>query len=83
MCAWDTEEPGSRHPKEDVGGGEGVVARRPSYTTEGAGEAGSAGPVVGVGAVAKEGGGRSTPCTLVALGAWGEVRGLCGKRLRL
>jgi hypothetical protein len=76
VCAWDLEEPAGRHPLEVVGGGESVPGRRPSYTTEGAtgAESGSrVGPITGIATVAKEGGGRSTPCTLVATTAWGEV----------
>lgn len=33
MCAWDLEEPESRHPEEQLTGGS-VFTRRPSYTTE-------------------------------------------------
>jgi hypothetical protein len=74
VCAWDLEEPASRHPQELVGGGESVAGRRPSYTTEGStGAESRVGPITGVATVMKEGGGRSTPCSLVATTGWGEV----------
>jgi len=74
VCAWDLEEPAGRHPVEVFSGGSDVVpARRPSYTTEGSTDAGGAAPITGIAAMAKEGGGRSSPCTVVALGAFGDV----------
>jgi hypothetical protein len=95
VCVWDLEELPVRHPIEIISPttsrdtqqqdqkqqGESVVARRPSYSTEGVGGGGGdggggtgAGPIVDVATVAKEGGGRNAPCTVVALTEWGEVR---------
>ncbi len=48
MCAWDLEEPESRHPEEQLTGGS-VFTRRPSYTTEYLADvATTAAPIVGI-----------------------------------
>lgn len=48
MCAWDLEEPDSRHPQEKVGEAS-TSLRRPSYTTEYLADvATTAAPIVGV-----------------------------------
>lgn len=64
VCAWQLDEPASRHPTETVSGGDGdaaaqttVVTRRPSYSTEHLAEASTCGPIVAVVAIAKDGGG--------------------------
>ncbi|PNG99314.1 WD repeat domain-containing protein, partial [Tetrabaena socialis] len=50
VCAWDLEEPDSRHPLEQVGG-VGLFTRRPSYTTEYLADvATTAAPIVGIAA---------------------------------
>eukprot|EP00967_Tisochrysis_lutea_P097217 scaffold142725_cov20-Tisochrysis_lutea.AAC.4 len=92
VCVWDLEELPARHPMETIHsfpsnmkqqdhnqGGEAIIARRPSYSTEGSlggmdwsGGLGT-GPIVAVATAVKEGGGRNTPCMVVALTEWGEV----------
>jgi len=93
VCVWDLEELPARHPMETIHsfpsnmkqqdhnqGGEAIIARRPSYSTEGSlggmdwsGGLGT-GPIVAVATAVKEGGGRNTPCMVVALTEWGEVQ---------
>ncbi|KAJ9525754.1 hypothetical protein QJQ45_003427 [Haematococcus lacustris] len=77
VCAWDLDEPSSRHPSELLGG-KPTPARRPSFSTEGApiidtGLSPCLGPITGVATVSKEGGSRTTPCNVLAVTAWGEV----------
>lgn len=48
MCAWDLEEPESRHPSEKVGDAT-VFTRRPAYSTEYLADvATTAAPIVGI-----------------------------------
>ncbi|KXZ56466.1 hypothetical protein GPECTOR_1g417 [Gonium pectorale] len=72
VCAWDLEEPDSRHPLEVVGG-VGMFTRRPSYTTEYLADvATTAAPIVGITTTPRTES-RSRPCQVVSLNGWGTV----------
>lgn len=72
VCAWDLDEPEGRHPMEEVGG-QYLLTRRPSYSTEFLADAATtAAPVVGI-ATTPSTENRSRPCQLIALNGWGTV----------
>ncbi|GLC72440.1 hypothetical protein PLESTF_001247900 [Pleodorina starrii] len=72
VCAWDLEEPESRHPQEQVGGAT-LFLRRPSYTTEYLADvATTAAPIVGI-ATTPRTESRARPCQVVSLNGWGTV----------
>ncbi|EFJ44849.1 hypothetical protein VOLCADRAFT_94869 [Volvox carteri f. nagariensis] len=72
VCAWDLEEPESRHPMEQVGG-VNMSLRRPSYTTEYLADvATTAAPIVGI-ATTPRTDSRTRPCQIVSLNGWGTV----------
>lgn len=69
---WDLEESAARHPTEQVGG-QALVVRRPSYSTDYLADMATSGaPIVSVVSVPR-GGSRATPCYLYSLSAWGNV----------
>ncbi len=81
VCAWDLEEPASRHPQDKVGG-QVWALRRPAFTSEAEVDPAAAAPVRDIACVARQqaaaggggGGERGGAATVVALGAFGEVR---------
>ena len=69
---WDLEESAARHPTEQIGG-QALVVRRPSYTTDYLADMITSGaPIVSAVAVPR-GGSRATPCYLYTLSAWGNA----------
>ncbi|GFR41343.1 hypothetical protein Agub_g2028 [Astrephomene gubernaculifera] len=72
VCAWDLEEPDSRHPLESINGLT-LFTRRPSYTTEYLADvATTAAPIVGIAATPLTES-RSRPCQVISLNGWGTV----------
>eukprot|EP00198_Chlamydomonas_reinhardtii_P013195 XP_001702532.1 flagellar associated protein [Chlamydomonas reinhardtii] len=72
VCAWDLEEPESRHPSEKVGDAT-VFTRRPAYSTEYLADvATTAAPIVGI-ATTPRTESRSRPCQVISLNGWGVI----------
>ncbi|GLI68764.1 hypothetical protein VaNZ11_013255 [Volvox africanus] len=72
VCAWDLDEPESRHPMERVDGAN-MYLRRPSYTTEYLADvATTAAPIVGI-ATTPCTESRARPCQVISLNGWGTV----------